>query len=379
MVSIFTEAFSIRKLLESQKKRFGLALEDFEDRIKSETHGIFALAAGEKADFGVAFRFGKKFFIQAETERAAVELLQKGLQWEYDVDIFSPQSWIKSRAEDFLTKLKSKPPGTGDKPRGSRIESQKDPLLDFVRTLQSEKARKESGFCVAHGVLLAERAMSAYAPIGAMIFIDRFAQGEGQHLSKRADEAGISWHVISDGLMRKCVDSAYVPPVLTILRRNTVEKAQLHIGERFLAVAGENIEEHGNLGMIIRTADAVAADVVLVKNCDAFHWRSITGSRGSVFRVPICEIEDFDFPPMDCLRKIAAATGTPNSYSDFTYLGATLFIVGNESEGLSEEALNAASERVTIPMPGGTDSLNVAVSASVLLYEALRQRQLAKL
>jgi TrmH family RNA methyltransferase len=177
--------------------------------------------------------------------------------------------------------------------------------------------------------------------------------------------------------MRKCVDSAYVPPVLTILHQLPVLQNDVYIHDGFLSVLAENVEEHGNLGMIFRTADAAAADLVFTSGCDPFHWRTVTGSRGSIFRVPVCRADDSALRiPHSALavQIVAAVTGTDKSYTDLDYRKPTLFLVGNETEGLSDAALELATERVTIPMPGGTDSLNVAVSASVLLYEALRQR-----
>ena len=379
MISTVTCIKNIRALFENEVLCFGEAAKGFDSVAVNEDANVYALSAGERAQYGVAFRIGDKLYVNAQTERAACELLQKGLRWNSSIEITSPKSWILDRGREVLRRLKTKPPGSGERQSGSRLDSQKDPLLDFARSLQSEKTRRETGFCAAHGVLLAERALAAFAPIGAMLFTDRFAEGDGGALARQAEESGVQWHVITEGLMRKCVDSAYVPPVLTIVHKNAVKQGAVHIGGRFLAVAAENVEEHGNLGMIMRTADAAAADVVFVKNCDAFHWRTITGSRGSVFRLPICEIENFDFPRTEGLTAAAAATGTSTNHTDISYLGPSLFIVGNESNGLSDAALKAASHRVTIPMPGGTDSLNVAVSASVLLYEALRQREAARL
>jgi len=337
---------------------------------------IDVLAAGTDGYWGAAFRIRDDLYVNASTERAARELLQRGM-CRRQMKVASPQDWILRRVSDFAEASRIPLPGTERRPWGARLESQKDPLVEMARSLQTEKGRAEAGCYAAHGVLLAERAISAFAPIGAMLFVDRFAEGEGCELARRAAEEGIPWFVFTEGLMRKCVDSAFVPPVLTILHQNLIPAADVHIHDDFLAVLAENIEEHGNLGMILRTADAAAADLVFTAGCDPFHWRTVTGSRGSIFRVPVCTIPNSGFRIPDWaprIQVVAAVTGTDRGYTDLDYRRPTLFLVGNETKGLSNEALEMASERITIPMPGGTDSLNVAVSASVLLYEALRQR-----
>lgn len=345
---------------------------------------VRVLAAGPDGRWGAAFRLGNELYVDAVTERTAKELIQRGAR-PSPVSIISSQEWIERRAAVFLRILRTQLPGVESRVFGSRLESQKDPVVELARSLQTEKGRADSGCYAAHGSLLADRTLAACAPIAAMLFVDRFAAGDGAELARLAAAERVPWFVITEGLMRKCTDSAFVPPVLTIVHRITVPPDDVRIHDEFLAVLAENIEEHGNLGMILRTADAVAADLVFTSGCDPFHWRAVTGSRGSIFRVPLCPVPNSASHTLSLskgrtrqsapeARIVAAVTGTQKSYTELDYTGPTLFLVGNESHGLSEQALASATDRVTIPMPGGTDSLNVGVSSGVLLYEALRQR-----
>jgi TrmH family RNA methyltransferase len=180
--------------------------------------------------------------------------------------------------------------------------------------------------------------------------------------------------------MRKCVDTAYVPTVLSVLKKQLIDIRDLYLGPRSLVLVSESVEEAGNLGMILRTADAVAADAVLVcgTGCDPFAWKTVTGSRGSIFRVPVVHDRDSG-RLLSALKEkgtmlIGADLSGDKSHYDLDYTSSTALMVGNESFGLTDIALQLCDHRILIPMPGEPDSLNVGVSSGVLLYEALRQR-----
>ena len=143
----------------------------------------------------------------------------------------------------------------------------------------------------------------------------------------------------------------------------------------------ENLQDPGNLGTILRTAEgAGATGILLSAGCvDIYNPKVIRSTMGSVYRVPFCYSQDLradlDWLKRQGVRLYAAHLKGKDFYDHFSYCGASGFLIGNESRGLTEETAACADTFVRIPMCGQVESLNAAVAASVLMYEANRQRR----
>lgn len=149
-------------------------------------------------------------------------------------------------------------------------------------------------------------------------------------------------------------------------------------GYRPLVLGAVDVQDPGNFGAIVRSADALGATGVLAAgaSADPAGWKALRGAMGSSFRIPVAKapIETSLAAAKSAgLRIFAAAMdGAPLDRCDLT--GPTLLLLGSEGLGLPPGVLGAADERIAIPMRSGVNSLNVAVSAALLLYEARRQR-----
>jgi len=151
-------------------------------------------------------------------------------------------------------------------------------------------------------------------------------------------------------------------------------------GEPPLIVVADRIQDPGNLGTIIRTAEAAGASGVVLSRdaADLFAPKTVRATMGSVFRVPV--ITEPDLPAylaelkLRGIRTFAAYLEGSLAYTSCDYRGGAAFLIGNEGQGLDAGLAEAADERIRIPMEGRIESLNAAVAASVLLYEAHRQR-----
>lgn len=147
-----------------------------------------------------------------------------------------------------------------------------------------------------------------------------------------------------------------------------------------LVIVAESIEKPGNLGAILRTADAAGVDALLVPNprVDLWNPNVVRASRGTVFSVPVVECEDAS--ALEWLRKhkiqvIAATPSAEEIYSDVDMTHPTAILVGTEDKGLTDFWMENADLKVRIPMLGLVNSLNVSVSTALIVYEAVRQRK----
>ena len=147
-----------------------------------------------------------------------------------------------------------------------------------------------------------------------------------------------------------------------------------------LYLVAETIEKPGNLGSILRSADAVGATGVIICNrqTDLFNPNVIRASTGAIFSVPVAETtseEALAWLRGHGIRTLAATPHTDCVYTENDMTRGTAIVVGAEQYGLSDYWMNAADVQVVIPMLGKMDSLNVATAATLLLYEAARQRK----
>jgi TrmH family RNA methyltransferase len=147
-----------------------------------------------------------------------------------------------------------------------------------------------------------------------------------------------------------------------------------------LVIVVDQVRDPGNLGTVIRSAAAVGADGVIIGHgsADLYNPKTVRATMGAMFRVPVVEADLSAFLPYARARGARLVASTPNANTDCYALDlrpSTWFLVGNEGAGLDPQLVAMAHEQLRIPMQQQTESLNVAMAATVLLYEAFRQRQ----
>ena len=143
----------------------------------------------------------------------------------------------------------------------------------------------------------------------------------------------------------------------------------------------EDLQDPGNMGTIFRTAEGAGVDGIFMStNCvDIYNPKVIRSTMGSVYRVPFVYVEDLP-AVLDSLKDYgitayAAHLEGKNRYDQECYRKGTAFLIGNEGNGLREEVAERADIRIRIPMEGQVESLNAAIAAAVLMFEAGRQRR----
>ena len=167
--------------------------------------------------------------------------------------------------------------------------------------------------------------------------------------------------------------------IIAIARSKAHRLKDLKLKEQPLIVVLESVEKPGNLGAILRTAEAAGVDAVIVCDplTDLYNPNLIRASIGGVFSVPtaICDSKScITFLKERGIRILTAQLQDSYEYYDYDMRRATAIVMGTESTGLTEQWRQAADVHIRIPMLGRLDSLNVSVSAAILMYEAVRQR-----
>jgi TrmH family RNA methyltransferase len=166
---------------------------------------------------------------------------------------------------------------------------------------------------------------------------------------------------------------------LAVVDEPDVALDEIALGQRALVLVCESVEKPGNLGAMLRTAEAVGADAVVAASAvtDWGNPNIVRASKGTVFAVPVASapgVEVAGWLRRNAVRIVVATPDAPTLVTDLDLTGPTAIVVGAEHAGVSSQLRAAADLTAALPMAGRVNSLNVAASAAVLLYEAVRQR-----
>lgn len=248
-------------------------------------------------------------------------------------------------------------------------------VKQVIQLNQKAKARRELGLFVAEGVKMLKEAPPDWI---RRIYLSEKLEGN-QELAPYLE--GKPVEVVEDRVFRQMCDTKTPQGVLTLLQIPSYSLEDLLGQEAPLFVLLEDLQDPGNAGTIIRTAEAAGAGGILLTKhtADLFNPKVIRSTMGSIYRMPFYVIEDVQ-ETMETLRargirSYAAHLSGDHTYDREDYRGGTVFLIGNEGNGLSDFLTVQADCRIRIPMEGQAESLNAAMAAGILLYEAARQRR----
>jgi len=199
-------------------------------------------------------------------------------------------------------------------------------------------------------------------------------------LARQAHESGAEVIPVSERVMAKIAYGDRNEGLLGVLEQPDTSLQRLPPGDQPLLLVIEGLEKPGNLGALLRSADAAGASGVIV--CDArtdvFNPNAIRASLGTIFTVPLAESggpEALQWLRQRHIRVFAASPHASQPYTASDLTGPCAIVFGSEHAGLTPLWMQAADERLMIPMRGKADSLNLAMSATILLFETVRQRE----
>jgi TrmH family RNA methyltransferase len=253
------------------------------------------------------------------------------------------------------------------------ITSLQNPRVKHIVKLRDDKRqRKQDGLMLVEGVDEIQLARSAgHQPqtlISAPELISRTMAGiTTENITvNRAVFEKISYRENPDGWL-----AIFPIPFISL--------DDLKLSDSPLVIIAESIEKPGNLGAILRTADAADVDAILVcdPRVDVWNPNVVRASRGAVFSVPTVECDNalaLEWLKSQKIQVLAATPSAETAYSDINLRESVALAVGTEDEGLTDFWMSNAEVRVRIPMMGRVNSLNVSVSTALIVYEAIRQR-----
>lgn len=264
------------------------------------------------------------------------------------------------------------------RPEFEHISSTANETVKLLRSLDRKRERVETGLFLAEGARHAEEALAnGWAPAYAFAAQSALERPQTRELLLRMKGAGARVLTGTEKILVTLSRKDNPQTVITAFRQRAIALADLPSdgARRWLALY--EVRDPGNLGTVIRTADAAGCDGVILigQTCDPYSVEAVRASMGSMFAMPFVStgFEAFNAWRTGAgARMIAASMRGTRAHDKATYGERSVILMGNEQSGLPVEIEDACDELVRIPMMGKADSLNLAIAASVMTYEAWR-------
>ena len=258
------------------------------------------------------------------------------------------------------------------------ISSTRNPRVRAALDLRERRARERTGLTLVDGVRELGRALDAGARIGDLFLTPAAADRAGD-LAQRARAAGAATMLVDERVIARLAYGERADGLVATVGIPDASLDALCLGDDALVVVVEGVEKPGNLGAVLRTADAVAATGVVAADArtDLFNPNTIRASMGTVFSVPVAAASSAEVLAWlrgAGVRIVAARVDGAVDYVGADLRGRLAIALGSEAQGLTAAWAGDAVETVRLPMLGAADSLNVSITAAVLLFEARRQR-----
>ncbi|MFC1452902.1 TrmH family RNA methyltransferase [Verrucomicrobiota bacterium] len=263
------------------------------------------------------------------------------------------------------------------------ISSPVNPRIKRAVKLRQRSHRDELGLMIVEGFREIRRSLdNNHLPVELFYCEELFQGPNDEEIVRRCGEAGASLYSCTASVFGKIAYRDRPEGLMAVSPQVGTAIEDLQPPPRPLIVVAESIEKPGNLGTVLRSADAAGVYAVIVcdRCTDVNNPNVVRASIGTLFAIPVIETsspEALEWLGRHGIRIVAATPHAEKLYTDVDFSEGTAIVLGTEQYGLSEAWLQGAETAVKIPMLGQSDSLNVAAAATILLYEAVRQRMRA--
>jgi TrmH family RNA methyltransferase len=267
------------------------------------------------------------------------------------------------------------------------ITSTRNPQVKYLRSLRLRKVRQQEGRFLVEGIRLVGEALACGAPVETLVYAPELLVSEwALELVEQAEAPDRL--ALSGDAFRSLSDRDEPQGIAAVVRSQELPLTAIPLSDQFLVIVAYQLSGPGNLGSIIRTADAAGATgvVIVEPSADLYDPQTVRATMGSLFALPIVRLADEAFlaswyaevrSPEPSLLVVASSAHGAKDHFDVAYDRPLVLVVGNERQGLPESVRETADVTVRLPMTGRATSLNVSAATAALVYEIIRQRRMS--
>lgn len=251
-------------------------------------------------------------------------------------------------------------------------------MKNITALMKKAKTRKEQGLFVVEGRKMYEEVPAEW--LEKIYVSESFLQEKDAKILLEGRE----YEVVSDAVFKSVSDTQTPQGIMCLVRMPHYELSELLAGKDTHLLVVESVQDPGNLGTMLRTGEGAGITGLIMNQTtvDLFNPKTIRSTMGSIYRVPFFVTDDLagtiEEIRQDGVKVYAAHLKGKMQYDEPSYCVGTAFLIGNEGNGLSDAIADMADTYIRIPMEGQVESLNAAISASLLMYETNRQRRAAE-
>ena len=261
------------------------------------------------------------------------------------------------------------------------ISSSQNPLIKEIKGLNRKKNRWKNRLFIIEGIKIIEEAIINKISIKNILFSDSFLESEEGYTFYEAIKNRDNIVKMSDSLFNSISDTENPQGIMAICKFNIRSLSDIDDLKNPSIMFLDAVQDPGNMGTIIRTADAFNIDGIILGegSVDPYNLKVVRSTMGSIFRVPLYMCDNSIESLGDLKNKgfnilATSLDGRPIYDSDFN--NKFICVIGNEANGVDPRILDMADRSIKIPMPGKAESLNAGVAASIIMYEVMRNRNI---
>lgn len=259
------------------------------------------------------------------------------------------------------------------------ITSSNNSFIKDIKKLDRKRNRWKENKFIIEGIKLIEEAILEGVRLYSIIFSESFSNlDEFDEIVSKLDK-NIEKYIVTDSIFNEITDTETPQGVLGVIGFNSISLDEITNIEKPVLLFLDGLQDPGNLGTIIRTADAFNIDGIILGEgtVDPYNPKVVRATMGSIFRTKMYSSKNND----ECIEhfrtkniKIISTDLNGDLLDSKDIIGGSIFVIGNESKGVSEKILGVSDRNIRIPMPGNAESLNAGVAASIIMYEAMKSR-----
>lgn len=257
-----------------------------------------------------------------------------------------------------------------------RIESKENAFIKELKKLKEKKYRKQRNQFIVEGIRSVNEVLNSSYEIEYLLYSDKF-EDKIDALLKNEKIKNVQFYNVTNDVLKLLCSTETPQGVVAIVN---IKKFNIVDELNGFYVLVDKVQDPGNIGAIIRSAHASGAKgVILTKGTvDVFNDKAFRSTMGSVFHIPIIEEDGIFIKKLknNKFKFVVSSLQTDNNFFDVNLKDNLVICVGNEGNGISKEIYDLADIKVKIPMPGGAESLNVAVASTVMMFEIVRQNMI---
>ena len=261
------------------------------------------------------------------------------------------------------------------------INSNQNPLIKEIKSLNRKKNRWANRLFIIEGIKIIEEAIINEIKIKNIIISDSFLNSQDGALFYEGIKSRDNLVKVSDILFKSISDTENPQGIMAICEFNIRNLSEIDNFDKSSILFLDGIQDPGNMGTIIRTADAFNVDGIILGegSVDPYNPKVVRSTMGSIFRVPLYILNNSIESIIELKYKgfyILATSLDGISIYDIDFGKKFVCIIGNEANGVDPKIMDIADKKTKIPMPGNAESLNAGVAASIIMYEAMRSRNM---